>query len=62
MKGVPLKKRVNISLDKEVVEMVKEMCSHRHTTISQYFSDKIVFDYENSKNFGLVNQEGIKIR
>ena len=54
-----MKKRINISLDEETVEMIKIIADISHKSVSQWISDS-VWDYSKENNINIEDYRGKK--
>lgn len=52
-----MKKRINISLDEETVEMIKIIADISHKSVSQWISDS-VWDYSKENNINIEDYRG----
>lgn len=52
-----MKKRINISLDEETVEMIKIIADISHKNVSQWISDS-VWDYSKENNINIEDYKG----
>ncbi len=44
-----MKTRINVSLDEETVKKLKEKASEKHTTVSQWITDRVWEEKEEEK-------------